>query len=134
EGVFGEKDPRKMPPHFFGKAHHVDYKSAVKADVSKQNFLVAPRFWYVDATYTCKRCKERFVFTAREQRFWYEDMRFYLDSYPKQCGECRRELRELASLRQEYDREISGALARDGTRAQKERMVAVVDALEEGGV
>jgi hypothetical protein len=126
---FGKSNPRKMPKHLFSAALHLDYATAVKADISKQNFSVCPRHWYVDATYRCARCGNTFVFTADEQRFWYEERKFWIDSWAKRCKPCREAIRELKSLKQEYDRELGHALASNATAEQKQRLITVIEAL-----
>jgi hypothetical protein len=131
---FGKSDPRKMPSHLFWGALHLDYATAVQADVSKQNRSICPRYWYIDAAFRCARCGNTFVFTAEEQRFWYEELGFWIDSKAKHCGECRRKLRELKALRQEYDRGVGAALDRNASAQQKQTLVDVIDGLDAGGV
>ncbi|MBI1369796.1 MAG: hypothetical protein GC162_14215 [Planctomycetes bacterium] len=134
DGFFGERDPRKMPRHLFSGALQIDFASATRADTSKQNFSVCPRHWYVDATFLCPRCGEKFTFTRDEQRFWYEELRFWIDSRAKHCATCRSELRKLKSLRQEYDLEIEKALMRHAEPDVKQRLLEVIQTLEDGGV
>ncbi|MBC7819129.1 MAG: zinc-ribbon domain containing protein [Planctomycetaceae bacterium] len=129
---FGEIDPRAMPHHLFWGSLHLDYNSAVKADISRQNFSVCPRYWYIDATFRCPRCSSNFCFSAEEQRRWYEELGFYVDSQAKHCDACRRDLRKLKERRQEYDRHIATALQSDDC-AFKQRLVAVIDELCERG-
>lgn len=133
-GIFGEDDPADMPPHFFWAHLRLDFASAVKADTSRQNFTVCPRHWYLDATFACTRCGREFLFSTEEQRYWYEELRFYVDSHPRQCQECRSELRKLKALRQEYDREIANALRRESSSELKERLIVVIDMLRDGGI
>lgn len=130
---FGEDDPRKMPTHLFYGARHIDYSTAIKANISRQDFSVCPRCWYIDAAFHCAQCRKSFVFTASEQQFWYEELKFYVDSRAKHCQECRKKLRDLKKLKQEYDRDIAAVLANDAIQ-KKERMIAVIDALNQGGV
>jgi hypothetical protein len=80
------------------------------------------------------RCGNIFIFSTGEQRFWYEEARFHIDSCPKQCRDCRRELRELKALRQEYDRDIIAALLGRSDLDKKKRLVEVVEALDCGGI
>lgn len=91
-----------MPAHLFHSAR-VDHSTAVRADISKQNDSVCPRHWYVDAEITCTDCNEPFVFSASEQKFWYEDLHFRVDSFPKQCPPCRKTRRDDRT--QHIDRE-----------------------------
>jgi len=134
DGFFGERDPRKMPRHLFFGALHIDFASATRADISKQNYSVCPRHWYVDATFLCPRCDKKFTFTRDEQRLWYEELKFWIDSCAKHCATCRSELRKLKSLRQEYDQEIEQALTRQADPDTKRRLLEVIQTLEEGGV
>jgi len=131
---FGKRNPRKMPGHFFVGAVRLDYSTAVKADTSKQNCSVCPRHWYIDATLNCLRCSNTFVFSAEEQRFWFEDLGFWVNSQAAHCRACRRDLRELKSLRQQYARDVTAVLGRDANIEQKQRLLKVVDLLDEGGV
>jgi Probable zinc-ribbon domain len=131
---FGDSDPRKMPGHLFGSDRHLDYSTAVRADISRQNFSVCPRHWYINAAFHCSRCGQPFVFTAEEQKFWYEELKFWIDSRPKECAKCRQELRAMKALQQEYDREIASALSKETSVDQKQRLVAVIEAIEAGGV
>ena len=127
--LVGENDPRQMPSEFFGRHVRLDYSSAIRADTSKQDFSVLPRCWDIDATVICNRCGEQFCFTATEQKAWYEDYAFYVWSSPKECRACRRELRRLKSLRQEYDREIARALLTCTELEVKTRIASVIDQL-----
>jgi len=133
-GNFGEGDPTAMPAHLFWENRGLDYDSAVKADISRQNFTVCPRHWYIDATFVCSRCGHNFLFSAEEQRFWYEELRFFVDSQPRQCQECRSELRQLKALRQEYDREIAKTLRHESSPELKARLIVVIDTLRDGGI
>jgi hypothetical protein len=121
-----------MPAYFFHEARCLDYESAIKADVAKQNFTVVPRSWYIDATIRCCRCENEFCFSAKEQKTWYEDYGFYVDSFPTRCASCRRELRDAKALRDEYDRDIATSLSSEECEP-KVRIVAVIDRLCESG-
>src|SRR3990172_474214 len=100
---FGRNDPREMPVHFFYRSLRLDYGTAVRADFERQNCSICPRYWYVNATFPCGHCGAEFTFSAAEQRVWYEDYGFWIDALPRHCLGCRRKLRELKAVRQEYD-------------------------------
>ncbi|HCI78515.1 MAG TPA: hypothetical protein DHW02_02355 [Ktedonobacter sp.] len=53
-----------------------------------------PYLAYFDKTYTCSDCLNAFIFNKEEQRYWYEELKFWVQSYPKQCLECRRKRRK----------------------------------------
>ena len=129
---FGRDDPREMPAHFFYRSLHIDYGSAVRADPERQNCSICPRYWYVDTIFPCDRCDSKFTFSAAEQRIWYEEYGFWIDSLPKHCLGCRRELRELKAARQEYDQNVEEAL-QSGDPELKMRLVRLIDQLYELG-
>jgi Probable zinc-ribbon domain len=129
---FGRDDPHEMPAHFFYRSVRVDYGSAVRATPERQNCSVCPRHWYVDMIFPCDRCGGEFAFTAAEQRVWYEEYGFWIDSLPKHCLECRRELRELKAARRDYDRWVEQALQTDDLEL-KNRLANVIDELYELG-
>src|SRR5262245_17001054 len=106
----GKSSPRRMPDYFFFGAKRKDFKTAQQADITKQNFTMCPRHWYFDVVFVCRDCSEEFVFGAEEQRFWYEEKFFYVDSLPKRCVQCRKAERGRLELRKRYDAEIADAL------------------------
>jgi hypothetical protein len=53
-----------------------------------------PYFAFIDTQIQCEDCGLAFVFAASEQQYWYETLKFYLQSRPKQCVACRRARRE----------------------------------------
>ena len=90
---FGSGDPARMPRHLFRDAVSVIFESAERADITRQNYTVCPRHWYVDAIFRCADCGTEFHFPASEQQFWYEELKFYVDSLPRRCPGCRKKER-----------------------------------------
>jgi hypothetical protein len=129
---FGRQAPRQMPVHFFYRSLRVNYQTAVPSDPNSQNCSICPRYWYVDAIFPCDRCGAEFSFSAAEQRTWYEEYGFWVDSLPRHCLSCRRDLRNLKTVRQEYDRSVTHTL-QHGDLESKKRLAAVIDQLYEVG-
>jgi hypothetical protein len=125
----GESNPKRMPKHLFFGARHLDYSTAERADISKQHYTICPRYWYVDATFMCSDCGREFVFSASEQKFWYEDKRFWIDSLPKRCVKCRKAERTRLELRKRYDALIGAALGQCSMELKKQ-VVQVINELE----
>lgn len=126
---FGRNDPKQMPSFFFYGAKFIDYKTAIKADISKQNFTVAPRHWYIDCDLDCVKCHREFVWTAREQRVWFEQYQLNVTSRPWRCKACKMEERRLIDLRKEYDATVS-AVRDHGTVEQKSRILEIIRELQ----
>ena len=71
----------------------MDEARIVEADTGKQNFTVVPESHYIAMHILCENCREQFCFSENEQKHWYEELRFWIDSVPKQCPRCRKESR-----------------------------------------
>jgi hypothetical protein len=127
--IFGSTDAKKMPLHFFMSALDIDYASAIRANIAAQDYSVCPRHWYIDARFRCGACHAEFVWSADEQKAWFETHRFYVDSQPTLCRGCRAKRRDAVQLRKEYDALVSVARSA-GTPEQKQRIVEIVDDLE----
>lgn len=70
-------------------------KRAIPANPEAQTFVdFAPYFAYFDVSLQCSDCGKEFIFSSKEQLFWYEHLKFWVQSRPKQCVECRRIRRE----------------------------------------
>jgi hypothetical protein len=71
---------------------------AVRGNPEKQTFCdYEPYLAYFDVELRCKDCEQQFLFSAREQQFWYEQVKFWVQSRPKQCVPCRRARRQRAA-------------------------------------
>jgi hypothetical protein len=128
--IFGNTHPKRMPQHLFFSALAVHQETAVRANVEKQNYSVCPRHWYMNADFKCERCGQEFTWTADEQKAWFEDYFFWVDSQPRHCRKCRGELRRLVELRKEYDSTVAAARVH-GTLEQKSRIVDIVFELQQ---
>lgn len=76
--------------------------TAILADPARQNAMY-PATHYLDLDKKCLRCGQRFIFFAREQKFWYEELGFPPRSEPNECADCRKVLRKLHGQRQRYE-------------------------------
>jgi hypothetical protein len=55
--------------------------------------LAAPFYIYCDVRRRCSDCNNKFIFSAKEQQYWYETLKFIIYSSPQQCLTCRRKRR-----------------------------------------
>lgn len=134
-GMFEDEsasDPRKMPRHFFIDCLWLGFDAAVRADITKQNYSVIPRYWYVPASFRCRDCGKTFTFSVQEQRVWFEEYRLLADASPVCCLPCRRKKQDIKRLKQEYDREITAALASKEVQT-KSHLIELIDLLLEAG-
>ena len=76
-------------------------KGAVAGDPTRQNFCPlchVPYYYYVDKERMCVQCGKSFIFSAKEQKYWYESLKFYLDSVAIRCLSCRKQRRSEKAL------------------------------------
>jgi hypothetical protein len=97
-------------------------ESVLLAQTEKQNFAIYPRKYYVDVLRCCLTCHRPFIFFAREQRYWFETLRFFVDADCVYCPECRRESRVVQRRLRRY----SDLFAKN-ERTRKELMFLVDD-------
>ena len=50
--------------------------------------------FYVDKAFTCKDCGKEEVWTAKQQKWWYEIAKGHIDSIAVRCRSCRKRERE----------------------------------------
>jgi hypothetical protein len=77
-------------------------ESVLVADTAKQNYSVFPRSYYVDVLRTCQTCERPFIFFAREQRHWFETLKFFVDADCVLCAKCRRESQAIRRRLRRY--------------------------------
>lgn len=83
--------------------------NAVTANPSAQVCSQQPRLAYWSTEHTCRTCECSFLFQLTEQQYWYESLKFNLDSVPVNCPDCRKVVRR----RKNENKELSDLL-RDG--------------------
>jgi len=69
--------------------------SVLIARTELQNCTISPRQYYVDLVRTCRRCARRFIFFAKEQRYWFETLKFFVEADCVLCPECRPQARTI---------------------------------------
>ncbi len=80
-------------------------RGAVRGDPARQNYCQAcnaPKFYYVDEQRRCVDCGEEFTFWAKEQKYWYETLRFILHSTAIRCVGCRKARRSVVALQNSH--------------------------------
>jgi hypothetical protein len=86
-----------------------------------------PRF-YADRPFTCVGCGKEEVWTAADQKWWYEEARGKIASRANRCRDCRRQRRLKRS--QERRVHIEGMVAKYGPEEAARRLRFTVEALE----
>lgn len=77
--------------------------TAILANLERQSPATVPVTHYFDAKRTCRECGLPFIFFAREQVFWYEELGFPLESDCVRCSPCRKHQQGVASKRERYE-------------------------------
>ena len=77
--------------------------TAIEADLTRQTAAYAPVTHYFDLDRICRDCGKPFIFFAEEQKHWYEELGFGLDSDCVRCVPCRKRQRGIARKRERYE-------------------------------
>jgi RNase P subunit RPR2 len=127
--VYRNTGIKDLPSYFYPGALELDYSTAIQANIDLQDYTVMPRRWYVDARFRCADCGTDFLWSAKEQKVWFETYRFYVDSHKTRCRTCGAKRRETLQLRQDYD-DLIGKARSHGSLEQKERILDLLEELE----
>ncbi|HYG33937.1 MAG TPA: zinc-ribbon domain containing protein [Clostridia bacterium] len=89
----------------------------IKADLSKQapNNSYSPKLYYEDRKFTCRDCGAECVWTAEQQRLWYEEWGGPVQSTAVRCRACRERVRREKMEQKKHMREM--ALKKGAKRA-----------------
>ena len=104
--------------------------TAVGADLSLQNNSGYSVTHYFDEPRVCRDCKSKFIFFAEEQKHWYEELGFSLNSDCVRCVECRKTQQGLGRLSAQY---VELMALPNRTTEQSLEMVGCCLALVEAG-
>lgn len=77
--------------------------TAIPANPDRQRPAISPPTHYFDRLRRCRDCRRPFLFHAREQQHWYEELGFGLDADCVRCVPCRKRQQRLARLRRRYE-------------------------------
>jgi Probable zinc-ribbon domain len=86
-----------------------------------------PRF-YVDLPFTCIDCGKEEVWTAADQKWWYEEAKGKVATRANRCLACRRRRRLRRS--QERRIHIEGIVAKHGPEEAARRLRITIEALD----
>jgi Probable zinc-ribbon domain len=103
--------------------------TAIPADLPRQSPATVPVTHYFDVRRQCRDCERPFLFFAEEQKYWYEDLGFPLESDCVRCVDCRRKQHGLERKRERYAELLH---ASDRTSAQDLELAECCLSLVEG--
>ena len=65
---------------------------AIPADISKQTpAYFSVRYYYRDHEFTCTKCGTTEIWTAQEQKWYFEEIKAHPRSVAKYCRKCRKQ-------------------------------------------
>lgn len=77
-------------------------ETAISAVIENQCDSLYPRQLYVDIAEQCVDCHRPFIFFAKEQQYWFEQLKFWIDAHAIKCFECRKKTRAINRLQISY--------------------------------
>ncbi|MDX1404644.1 MAG: zinc-ribbon domain containing protein [Woeseiaceae bacterium] len=69
------------------------HPSALAADHAKLehiNTCGALPEYYIDRPFSCRQCGKHEIWTARAQKWYYEEAKGHVDAYAVECHDCRK--------------------------------------------
>ena len=87
----------------FGGRECLIFGTAIPADLGRQTKATVPVTHYYDLDLECRDCGRRFIFFAEEQKYWYEELGFDLNSGCVRCHPCRKARHLAARWKSRFD-------------------------------
>jgi hypothetical protein len=103
EFVMGKKWPYGDLSSYSSNRTRRIANTAILADLARQTPATVPVTHYFDLERKCRDCGRPFIFFAEEQKHWYEELGFGLDSDCVRCAECRKLQQGIARQREIYE-------------------------------
>ncbi|MCU7806640.1 MAG: zinc-ribbon domain-containing protein [Candidatus Thiodiazotropha sp. (ex Semelilucina semeliformis)] len=63
--------------------------------------------YYVDLPYICRDCGSEEVWTAKQQKWWYEEIKADINSYAVRCFACRKKIRDEKAEQKRHMEEMA---------------------------
>lgn len=102
ESIIGKKWPHGNFSDYASRSKRIP-NTAILADTAKQTRATVPVTHYFDLERRCRDCNRQFIFFAEEQRYWYEELGFGLESDCVRCIDCRKKQQGVARLCDTYE-------------------------------
>jgi hypothetical protein len=102
ESVIGKKWPYGDSSSYSDRTRRIA-NTAILANLTRQTPATVPVTHYFDLERKCRECGRPFIFFAAEQKYWYEELGFGLDSDCVHCVECRKRQQGIARQRALYE-------------------------------
>lgn len=85
-------------------------KDAVKADanaLAHNSYFVERPLFYIDRPFTCKDCGSNELWTAKQQKWWYEIAKGNLESIAIRCRSCRNKIKREKRAQKAHMEEVA---------------------------
>jgi hypothetical protein len=81
----------------------------IKADLTKQtpNNSYSPPLYYEDVKFSCRDCGAECIWTAEQQRLWYEEWGGSVQSTAIRCRPCRQKLQREKAEQKKHMQEMA---------------------------
>ncbi len=79
----------KQPDHFFLFCRPADSIASDQSQLTHNGRYWAYPSFYVDELFTCRRCGKQEIWTAKSQKWWYEEAKGNINSVAVHCKKCR---------------------------------------------
>ena len=79
--------------------------------VSENTYGIEPKYYY-DVVYTCLDCRQKVIWSAEEQKYWYEELGKNTNSKAVRCQICRCHIQAIKEEQKRHMKKLAN-LAKD---------------------
>ncbi len=98
------------------------------AQLAHNNTYGALPLYYVDRAFTCRSCGAEDLWTAKQQKWWYEIAKGNINTTAKYCRACRQERRVRVDEARRVH--VEGLIAKHGIDVAAERLSCKIEDLQ----
>ena len=101
---------KKAKAHIEMNTHNISPTSTIPADHKQLEHVGIYSFlpdYYEDKPFICRDCGVKGVWTAKQQKWWYEIAKGHIDSKAVRCLSCRKKIRAKKDSQKKHMEEIA---------------------------
>jgi len=103
--AFAIENAKRYPNLNFVRRYN--YIEADHNELSHNNTYGLLPIYYVDKFFYCKECDTQEVWTAKQQKWWYETAKGHIDSTAVHCKNCRNAIKNKKAQQKEHMRQMA---------------------------
>jgi predicted RNA-binding Zn-ribbon protein involved in translation (DUF1610 family) len=96
-------------------------------EVVYRTAIIQLPLFYVDKEFTCKDCGSKEIWTARQQKWWYEIAKGNFESTAVKCRSCRNKIKSAKDTQKKHMEEMANKIPHPNESFFKRKSTKIVE-------